>query len=222
MTRELLERVGAAFLEPAGRAVDPARPQALAAGVAPSVAVLCGSAPALATGAAVALFLLRGARSGTALVLHWSGRPAGAMSPRAPAFPSARRLARSLREREHRAWASGRLAYVALPEEPCEATAAAGRAGAVAARAPCVLVAAGPRPAELEALVAMQDRVAVITGGGDPELAALALSALAERRVPACRMDLAPAGLSRLAAASGLWLGRRLRRAVGRALEEGA
>ena len=186
----------------------------------PSYGVLCGAGSGLAVGATVGLALRRESRSPAALVLHWAaGRRE--VSPRAPARRAARRLSAALGACGHRAWASGRLVFVALPDEPEEAAVAAGRAAAVAGRAPCVLVVAGPRPSAIDALLRLQDGVVIVAPEGDAgDLGALAASSLAETGlVP----SVVPAGVSpvtRIAAVTGLWLAPAARRALAAAVGE--
>ncbi|MEA2271447.1 MAG: hypothetical protein QOI98_155 [Solirubrobacteraceae bacterium] len=219
MSRELLQRLSGTFVERGPVVTDHAHAYRHGIPAPPSVAVLCDIGTGLACGAAVALALRRGAHCPAALVLHWSASPSREVSPRVPGFPGAHRLVRSLRGRGHRAWGSGRLAFVALPDDPGEAAAAAGRAGGVAGAAPCVLVVAGPRPAAVETLLALQDGVAVVApDGGDGDLAALALAGLADRGLSTCVLDLPVSGVSRAGAVTGLWIPGRARRAVGKAL----
>jgi len=169
----------------------------------------------LACGGAIGLGLRRALRSPAALVLHWSAASRPEAVPRVPALPGARRLVTALRGRGHQAWGSGRLAFVALPDDPQEAEVAAGRAIAAAGPAPCVLVVAGPRPAQVESLLEIQDGVAVVTRDGDGgELAALAVAGLAQRGLNTSAIDVPRSGLARLGATTGLWLTPRARRVV--------
>ena len=186
----------------------------------PSYGVLCGAGSGLAVGATVALALRRESRSPTALVLHWA---AGAreVAPRAPARRAARRLAASLAECGHRAWASGRLAFVALPDDAADAAAAAGRAAGAAGRAPCVLVVAGPRPSAIDALLAVQDGVVIAAPEADgADLGALAASGLAESGLVPSVVPAGVSPLTRIAAVTGLWLAPGARRALATAMGE--
>jgi hypothetical protein len=184
----------------------------------PSYGVLCGTGTGLAVGATVALALRRDARSPTALVLHWAAGHRE-VSPRAPARPGARRLAASLREGGHRAWASGRLVFVALPDDPVDAEAAAGRAAGAAGRAPCVLVVAGPRPSAIESMLELQDGIVIVPPAQDAaELSALAASSLAATGLVPSVLAPAASAVARMGAVTGLWLAPRSRRSLAAAL----
>jgi hypothetical protein len=181
----------------------------------PSYGVLCAPGAGLAVGATVALALRREARTPTAVVLHWTGG-ARELSPRAPACRRGRRLAAALRAGRHVAWASGRLVFVALPDDAAEAAAAAKRVPRIVGRAPTVLVIAGPRPAAIESMLALQDGLLVVAGEDD--LVDLAVSSLDESGLPASVVQAAGSSLARAAAVMGLGLAPRARREMAFAL----
>lgn len=190
--------------------------------IQPAYAVLCRAGTGLGAGAALALALRRGWRSRVAVVLHWTAE-AREVAPRVLARPAARRLAASLRGRGHRAWASGRLVFVALPEGAAEAAteavAAAACVNRAVAGAPCVLVLAGPRPAAVEDLLALQDGVVIVPPDGDDAgLAALAASSLAETGVGASVISWPLSGLARAGAVTGVGLTPGARHALAGAI----
>ena len=122
--------------------------------------------------------------------------PAGATTP------AARRLAAALGQDELPATACGRLAWLALPDDPARAVAAVRRALRVAS-VPVVLAVAGPRPAALEPVLAVADLgLAVLPPDAEEALRDLALVHLpgAVRRVVAPL----PPGPPRWAALAGL------------------
>jgi hypothetical protein len=181
---------------------------------APSYGLLCRTGTGLAVGAALALVLRREWRCPAGLVLHWAPG-SREVAPRVLARPAARRLAASLRDGGHEAWASGRLAFVALPDDASEAAVAARSANAVARRAPCVLVLAGPRPAAVEDLLSIQDGVVIASPDDDDGgLTALAALGLAERGVDATVVGSPLPGLARVGAVTGLALTPTVRRVL--------
>jgi hypothetical protein len=183
------------------------------------VAVLAPQAAAAALGAAAALLLARRSSARVALVLVWAAGhpwPAGGSTV---AGPAARRLAAALDGRGLAASAAGRLATVALPDDPVMAAAAAARAAAAAQEAPVVL-ALGGRAAPFDALLAAQDRVLLVPpAGADPALTGLALAGLEEVGGAArtCAADTTP--LVRAIVATGLVVPPSLRRTLGAALD---
>ena len=212
---ELLARVRDLFVAPAAhRAARPrtARP-------IPSVALLCRPVDALATGGALALGLARDTRARRAVVATWRAGPEAAAAIRAPAAPEARRLVQALEAHGIDAEASGRLARVALPDEPEAALAAGARCAAVAA-APTVLALAGPRDEVLDRLIAAQDLVVVAQAtGSDERLAALAVESVASLGVPTLACPVVGRGRGRMLAATGLAAPRGATSALAPALE---
>jgi hypothetical protein len=99
--------------------------------------------------------------------------------PRGAATRAAARLAGRLDP----AVARGRLAWLALPGDASEAAAAVRRVAAVV-DGPLVTALAGPRPPELDRLVAEHD-LAVLAADPAASLARAALAALAGQGVPA-------------------------------------
>ena len=207
----VLQRAVGFFLAPAA-----ARPQSAAAVPPAARAVVLGSpSDAVPLAAAVALSLRAAARSPTAVVAVWSpddasraGPPNGA-SPAPPQAASpaaatrgAARLAQRLAAHELEAAARGRLAWLALPAEPEAAATAVRRASAIV-EGPLVTAVTGPRPAELDDLVAEHDVVVV---AGDPEsaLARAALARLTDRGIAARACRPLGRGLPRAVALAGL------------------
>jgi hypothetical protein len=130
-----------------------------------------------------------------------------------PARPAARRLAASLRGCDVRAWATGQLAFVALPDDGDEAAAAATRANRALGASPCVLVLAGPRPAAVEELLGLQDGVIIVAPGEEAgPLTALAGSGFVAQGLEAGVLAAPLGGLARLGAITGLALTPRARR----------
>jgi hypothetical protein len=218
----LLGRAAAIFFEAAESPPPaPAPPPAGAATV--EAAVLGAPAVVVPVAAACAGELRARARAAAALICVW--RPAGAPAPpldpepgepaaRSPAgatTPGARRLAARLAAHRLPATACGRLAWLALDPEPTAAAAQFRRAGAVGA-GPVVLAVAGPRPQELEPVLAEADLcVAVLPAEIDPALRGLAVARL-PGRAQAVVAPLPP-GPPRWAAMAGLARLRSLREA---------
>lgn len=181
----------------------------------PGVAVLSASADARMLGAALGLALASRGRAPVIVVCVWTGDLAAGSAWRAPALPAARKLAATLRAREHDAQAAGRLAVVRLPSAPDEAAAQARRAAAAAGAAPTVLALGGPRVAAFDALLAQQDLVVVAaSSGADPALARLAVGGLASGTARACVCEVPPAYPARSLAAAGITLLPSARRAL--------
>jgi hypothetical protein len=153
-------------------------PPASVAGTCCVAAVLGPSAAVVPVAAACAGELRARLRTPAALVCVW--RPIGpvAAPPAGAATPGARRLAQRLTERGAAATACGRLAWLALETDPAAAAATARRA-ILAAGQPAVVAIAGPRPAELEAMLATAElAVVVLPAHADPAVGALALAGL--------------------------------------------
>jgi hypothetical protein len=134
--------------------------------------------------------------------------PAGVAGARAGglAAPAARRLAAGLTSHALAAVARGRLAWLALPADPVAAAAALRRAAAVV-DGPLVTALAGPRPAELEPLVAVHD-LAVVAADPETPLARAAVSHLSARGVTALACPPLRRGIPRAAALAGLGAAR--------------
>ena len=178
--------------------------------VPPAFAVLGqrGEAVAVASG----LVLASGA--GPGLVCVW---PPGDVRPRAPATARARRLAARLEARGVTALAGGRLVGVPLPGPAAEAVAVSQRAVAAAGVATAVVL-AGPRDDDLDALLALQDAVVLVTArAADSALVRLAVAGLAETPAPVATVP-APSGPVRALAAAGLIALPALRSALAPAL----
>jgi hypothetical protein len=151
-----------------------------------------------------------------AVVATWTpGAPQRTPGPRGPAAPAAARVAARLAARGLRAAAHGRLAWLALDDHVLAASVAARRAAAVL-DVPFVVALAGARCDIVEALLAEQDLVLVVTAEPDGALARLAVAAC-PRPASACP-PLAAArralALSGLAGARALPAGGTLDRAL--------
>ena len=172
--------------------VTTARP----APVPPSFAVLGERREAVAV--ASGLVLASGAGGG--LVCVW---PAEDVRPRLPATARARRVAARLEARGVRALAAGRLVGVPLPGPAAEAVAVSQRAAAAVDTATAVVL-AGPRDDDLDALLALQDAVVLVTArAADSPLVRLAVAGLAETPAPVVTVP-APSGPVRALAGAGL------------------
>lgn len=182
----------------------------------PGVALLSGPRDAAVLGAALGLVLAREHRAPAVVICVWTGAHGPRAVWRAPALPSARRLAAALVARGQDARGTGRLVIVALPADANEAAAAAGRVVAAAGAAPTVLALGGPRVASFDAFLAEQDLVVVAPrSGADPILARLAVEGLVEQAVCACACEVPPAlGPARTLAEAGLILLPSARRAL--------
>jgi len=213
-----------------GTLEDAPRPEALARGrlrllrrtraapsatraLAPSLGLLSPARELPAAAAAAGLALARGAPA--ALVcLHAPGATAHAPSLRAPARAGAARLAASLAARGLAAEARGRLALVALPDDPGECVSAAARALAAAGALPTVL-AVGIRDADVDVLLAAQGAILVaLAPSTEPTLAALALAGAADLAPSAAAVSLALDPVARTLALAGLRAPRAIRHAV--------
>jgi hypothetical protein len=164
------------------------------------------SAAALAAGIALA----RGASA--ALVCIQA--PVAASSPRAPARTGASRVAASLVARGLVAEARGRLAIVALPDDPAELSRAAARALAAAGALSSVLAVA-QRGDDVDVLLRERDAILVaLAPAAEPTLAGLALAGATELVPRAVAISLALDPLQRSLAVAGCWSPRTIREAV--------
>ncbi len=198
---ELLARISSVFVEPAPRQ---ARRRAPVPRLVPEVALLCPPEDAAALGSAVALSLARRAKAPIALLLLWRpGWPSPAPALGAPAGRRSRALVASLRSRELRASASGRLVRVELPDDPEAAVAAAGRATA-ATDAPAAFACGGPRADALDEHLRDQDLVLLAAAEPDAPLAELALERIADLGPPVAAIKATLPPLSRALALAGL------------------
>jgi hypothetical protein len=217
MSGALLERVVGLFLAPpAARAL--AVP--LAVDEAPTaVALLCSAEAAAPAATALGLAAARRSRARCALICRWSGTEKAAVVA-GPARPAARRLSRRLSGRELVAMARGRVVTVTLPADPIEAKVACERAAGAAPDVPLVLVLCGPRPPELDGVLAALDRVIVcLDSAATDGLEEIALVD-ASRVGRATGVLRAAQGLdARLAVTSGWLLSAGLRRTAEAALD---
>jgi hypothetical protein len=189
-----LERAAAFFLAPA--AASPGGTVALPPAV--RAVVLGSAADAVPLAAALALSFRARERAPAAAVSSW-----GHDAPRpSAASRAAAQLARRLTAHELRAVARGRLAWLALPEEPAAAAAGVRRASALV-DGPLVTALGGRRPAELESLVAEHD-LAIVAAGAETALARAALARLTERGIAAAACPPIRHGVSRALALAGL------------------
>src|SRR4051794_39712690 len=112
---------------------------------------------------------------------------------------------------------TGPLARVALPAAPADAVATARRAAAAAPTA-CAVALSGPRDADLDALLALQDAVVLVArAGADSTLVRLALAGLTAMGPPATAVA-PPTGISRRLGLAGVAVLPRLRAEIGDAL----
>jgi hypothetical protein len=186
----LLGRVGAFFFE---AAESPARqaPPPLPRTTPVQAAVLGVPAAVVPVAAACAGELRARSKAAAALICIWrpSHAPALELEPEAPAAqspagattPGARRLASRLAAQELAATACGRLAWLALDQDPAEAARQFRRCMAMAG-APLVVAVAGPRPEPFEPLLAdLHVCIAVLPADADPVLRELAIARLPGR-----------------------------------------
>jgi hypothetical protein len=182
----LIRRLGAFLLEPADpSAAPPSGPTPSSPPVRPLRAAVLGTAGHVPPVAAACAGELRArAGSGAALVCLW--RPGGEAprdeedpaSPAGATTPAARRAAAALEAERLRATACGRLAWLALPDDPADAAPVLRRGLAVAA-VPVVIAIAGPRPAAFEPVLATADlALAVLPADAAEPLRELALASL--------------------------------------------
>jgi hypothetical protein len=160
----------------------------------PSFAVLGERREAVA----VASGLVLASGAGPGLVCVW---PAGEVRPRFPATARARRAAARLEARGVTAFAGGRLVGVPLPGPAAEAVAVCQRAAAAAGIATAVAL-AGPRDDDLDALLALQDAVVLVTArAADSPLVRLAVAGLSDTPAPVVTVPAPSAPVCALAAA---------------------
>jgi hypothetical protein len=207
------------FLTPAAATAEAPVVQVAVRAAPSALAVLCAPQAAALAGAAVALAALARGDEDVAVVCRWTGADAAAPGG-APATAAARRLAARLAGRDLGAAAHGRLVSVALPADPRAAVAAAGHTGAAAGGAPVVVVVAGARSADLDPLLAAQDRVIVVPEPGAPEgLEAMAVADAARVGRATGLLRLGAATPARAMVTAGWALPPALRAAVGSALD---
>jgi hypothetical protein len=196
----------------------PSRAHARDRALPSTVGVLC--APGDVAAAFAAGLVLASAAGGCALVCRWTAEAPERGTASELVLPAAAALARRLRARDLAAAGAGRLVGVDLPAVPGEARTVAVRAAAAAGDVPVVLAVAGPRPAELDDLLASHDRLLVVpSAGAAAGLADLALTDAA--RVGRAASLLTPpwGAAGRALAVRGLVLPRALRAATLAALE---
>jgi hypothetical protein len=188
-------------------------PAAAATGVGAvmSVAVLGAPTVVVPVAAATAGELRARGRAAAALLCVWrAAAPVVGPEPPAPAAqspagattPGARRLAARLVAHGLLATACGRLAWLALEQDPAAAAAQAQRCLAIGG-GPVVLAVAGARPPAFEPLLAELDlAIAVLPADIDPALRELALATLRSRERAV--LPPLPPGPPRWAAMAGL------------------
>jgi hypothetical protein len=187
-----LERAAAWFITPPPAA---ARPAAAEFPPAARVVVL-GAPPDVAPlAAAVALAL----RAPASLVALWR---ADRSTARGTATRAAARLAAQLAAQDLPAVSRGRLAWLALPDDPSDAAVAVRQASAVVDGS-LVTGLAGARPPELEELVAEHD-LAIVAADPEAPLARAALAGLDARGIDAVACLPPRRGLPRRLALAGL------------------
>jgi hypothetical protein len=215
----VLDRAADFFLAPAP--ATPGEPATLPPAVRAVVLGAPPDAPPLA--AALALSLRAAERAPAALVASWDAGERDKGVRRDAATRSAARLAAYLTARGFGAAARGRLAWLALPADPPVAAAAVRRASALV-EGPVVTALGGPRPAELEDLIAEHD-LALVAADPESALARAAIARLAERGVAASACRPLRRGAPRALALAGLGaprLDHALRTSrLGRGREEG-
>ncbi len=187
-----LARAAAFFVAPAEA---PAR--LAAAPMPPAARAVVLGAPSDVAPLAAAVALALRAPSGLVAVWHAEGATAPGLSTR-----SAARLAARLSARDLPAVARGRVAWLALPDDPDEVATAVRRASAVV-EGPLVTALGGARPPALEELVGEHD-LAVVAADPETALARAALAGLAARGVEAVACPPLRRGLSRRTALAGL------------------
>jgi hypothetical protein len=186
-----LERAAAFFIAPAEAAARP-----VAAPVSPAARAIVLGVPAAVAPLAASLALSLRAPSGVVALWHTEGATGPGLSTR-----SAARLAARLSARDLPAVARGRLAWLALPDDPGDAATAVRRASAVV-DGPLVTALGGARPPALEQLVGEHD-LALVAAAPDTALARAALAGLAARGVEAVASAPLRRGLRRRAALAG-------------------
>jgi len=194
----VLQRAAGFFLLPAAvQRVEPAP-------VTPATRVIVVGAPADAVPLAAghALALRAAVRAPAALVAVWRPGAEEREARRDVATRAAARLAARLSAHGLPSAARGRLAWLALPAEPVAAAAAVRRASAMAEE-PLVTALTGPRPAQLDGLVAEHDLAIVGADPGSP-LARAALARLTDLGVVASARAPLGRGTRRALALAGL------------------
>lgn len=180
----LIRRLGAFLLEPSDPPASPSPPPPPSAPPAiPARAVVLGGAAHVPPVAAACAGELRSrGKAAAALVCLW--RPGGdpldedPASPAGATTPAARRVAAALEAEGLGATACGRLAWLALPDDPAEAAPVL-RRGLALAEVPVVIAVAGPRPAAFEAVLATADlTLAVLPADAAEPLRDLVLASL--------------------------------------------
>ncbi len=187
-----LARTAAWFIAPPETA---ARVAAAPVPPAARIVVLGAREDVAALAAAVALAL----RAPSGLVALWQGDRAPV---RGVATRAAGQLAARLEARDLPALARGRLAWLALPEDPEDAATAVRRASGVV-DGPLVTALAGARPPALEQLVGEHD-MAIVAADPVSALARTALAGLAARGLEAGACPPLRRGLARRLALGGL------------------
>jgi hypothetical protein len=187
-----LARTAAWFIAPPETA---ARVAAAPVPPAARLVVLGARDDVVAVAASTALAL----RAPSGLVAVWQGDRAPV---RGPATRAAARLAARLDTRDLPALARGRLAWLALPDDPDAAAIAVRRASAVV-DGPLVSALAGARPPALEDLVGEHD-LAIVAADPTAALARAALAGLAARGLEAVATPPLRRGLARRLALAGL------------------
>ena len=208
----VLERAAGFFLAPAtpdsAETAAPAtqrRAEHAPVASAARAVVLGAPADAVPLAAALALSSLR-AGGGPALVAAWPpdvvSRAVRAAAGPVGATRAAARLTARLCARDLPARARGRLVWLALPDEPALAAAAVRRASAVVDGL-LVTALCGPRPPELDGLVAEHD-LAVVVAAPDTPLTRAAAAQLRAAGIAASACAPLPRGLPRTLALAGI------------------
>ena len=193
-----LQRVAGFFLVPA--AAQRTEPAALPS--ATRAIVLGSSSDAIPLAAAHALALRAAVRASAALVAVWRPGAEDGDARRGVATRAAARLAARLSTHGLPTVARGRLAWLALPVEPAAAAAAVRRASAMV-EGPLVTALGGPRPAELDGLVAEHD-LGVVAADPESPLARAALTCLGDLQIAASARAPLGRSMSRALALAGL------------------
>jgi hypothetical protein len=194
----VFERAAGFFLLPA--AAKHAEPAALPPAVR---AVVVGTpSDAVPLAAAHALALRAAVRAPAALVAVWQPSAPEREARRGAAARAAARLAERLSAHGLPSVARGRLSWLALPAETTAAAAAVRRASAIV-EGPLVTAMGGPRPAELDTLVAEHD-LAIVAADPESPLARAALACLADLGLTASARSPLRRGIPRSLALAGL------------------
>jgi hypothetical protein len=213
---ELIARVRDFYLASEADGGAPPRSRARSARLPVAAAVIGAPRDVGAMAHGLALALARDGGLPCAVVCRWRLRRDLGLT--APPRTAARRLARRLEGRGLACGGAGALVRVDLPDPPAEAALAAERAAGACA-VPIVLGLAGPRDADVERLLMVQDLVVLAQGADDdPALGRLALESLSALPAPvvACRP---PGGAAASLATAGIAVPGGVRRALRPALE---